>query len=187
MPNCNATRPNSPVFCAKTALRLAIASASTCTKVSNQRWPYGFCWLAQPMSHARPCCPARRTADIIRDCDIRCVITHRPRLRGVKALSAESIRLDTLIDEGDYDIATITFHGMRSSKRRMTRYPTPASPNRDLAYIMYTSGSTGMPKGDHAHPSQRSELRAVGGTHIRLGELTTDWQISRRCISTNDI
>ena len=88
-----------------------------------------------------PHAPARRVAGIAENCGVRALVTTAERLR---ALDASSLACAVLVSgEGQGD-AEIPWSALDA-------YPTTAPPELsvegDLAYILYTSGSTGQPKG----------------------------------------
>jgi long-chain acyl-CoA synthetase len=73
---------------------------------------------------------------ILQDADVRLLITDRPHADGLKAVSPEVPQL--LADTADYDALV--------SSPRPVRQPASALVT-DLAWLFYTSGTTGRPKG----------------------------------------
>ena len=99
-----------------------------------------------------PYAPITQTRSLIKDCDIRHLITHPLRQASVTELTRENSGLNLMVGlEGEWSVPVISW-------KMLTKYPThnPEVIIRedDLAYIMYTSGSTGTPKGImHTHRS----------------------------------
>jgi amino acid adenylation domain-containing protein len=87
-----------------------------------------------------PSSPALRAGFIARDCDVRAVVAdaeHAPAL--LSELGAQDVRLVLLTDEGPA--------GEPIAALPEADAALPEAVDADLAYILYTSGSTGEPKG----------------------------------------
>ncbi len=100
-----------------------------------------------------PLAPAQRLGYIAQDCGVRCLVTHREKAREWKGLVAMGAPLEHVIitDARADDIAEPAGHvhsvGAEALDTAPAGRPTLTSADQDLAYILYTSGSTGQPKG----------------------------------------
>jgi amino acid adenylation domain-containing protein len=100
-----------------------------------------------------PQAPAARLAYIARDCDIRCLLTGKEKGKALNGLMAAGAPLETVIvlnaaaaPVADVQRGVRVFSSQAIDEQPQS-VPEEGTIHLDLAYILYTSGSTGVPKG----------------------------------------
>ena len=133
----------------------------------------GACYVPLDVS-----APAARSAYIVRDCGIRVAISAGPSLTRLAAIAAEGCGLEAIILAdvppalpGDMptDIRVVPWSIV--SEQDDSRLAAVETIDTDLAYILYTSGSTGSPKG--VMISHRTILTFVNWSYERF-QLTSE-------------
>ncbi len=102
-----------------------------------------------------PFAPVGRLSYVIRDCGIRWLVTKEAKIDGVQQMVSNGTGLECLIGVGpqpDLPVRTVTWDEVTNLS--VGSIPQVGTIEQDLAYILYTSGSTGDPKGImHTHRS----------------------------------
>ena len=99
-----------------------------------------------------PHVPAARTLFLLKDCNIRHLVTHPAQKRLFPELLTKDSKLHQVIGiSGDWPVPCVSWESLQQLP---SGNPSVRILEMDLAYIMYTSGSTGTPKGImHTHYS----------------------------------
>lgn len=112
-----------------------------------------------------PNAPLKRIRFQLEDCDIRYLITQPVQKRNLDKILQEPQPLEFIIGlKLDSDLESISWEQVYSLPAKSPNAPKMVA--QDLAYIMYTSGSTGLPKGMmHTHYSGLSYAQLTAKTY----------------------
>lgn len=117
-----------------------------------------------------PYAPVQRTRWLLNNCGIRCLITQPSQKRTLRKI-VENTQLQYLIGLEDAELPIAAISWSQVFQRKAPSAISVRMTAHDLAYIMYTSGSTGAPKGImHTHYSGLSYARLSAHTYSIIPE-----------------
>ena len=112
-----------------------------------------------------PTAPEERVAFVIGDCGIRRLVAHPRRRRQLDRLVTAGVALDAVFGVDAAEGVAPRSYGWDDLGPAETPPPTRVTED-DLCYILYTSGSTGVPKGImHTHRSALAWARVSAATY----------------------
>ena len=106
-----------------------------------------------------PQAPVDRISYIIDNCGIKGLVTCADKMKGLNLASIPSVEFAVLTDNQKQNADHLNFAEL--SQFDGARAPEIDATTTDLAYILYTSGSTGTTQGRDAHPSKCADFRRV--------------------------
>ncbi|MGJ8585625.1 MAG: amino acid adenylation domain-containing protein [Marinosulfonomonas sp.] len=108
-----------------------------------------------------PNAPSDRLVTLIGQCGIKHLVSDQAMVKGLKGILDHPTAISSIIGANQIDNKEVDCVTWEEVGRAITARQLPLSQD-DIAYIMFTSGSTGVPKGIvHTHSSALSYVRAA--------------------------